>query len=185
MSLVLNGMPLSARVQDILNRNRTSLASTVAEKLDAVPYPGFSEPAIIHPIHKSVVKLRENGMIDVFVDKNTGIRIDPETASINFFADTGTEMYDYLKTYVSKDQTTNVKRAWTVDVGTRFNLKAGRTISMSAPNIELSGQSNINFSSPRINFSSTDLNLLSSRININGQVSCPGHHNVCPYKHSH
>lgn len=54
----------------------------VAEK---VQYQG-NEQGIYHPLFHQVVKLRSNGMIDIFANKDTGIRVDPSTQSINHFA---------------------------------------------------------------------------------------------------
>lgn len=194
MSLFVDGRDTQSKIATILTKNKQSLTDTAMKTLENAAYPGYAEPAIVHPYHKSVVKLRDNGMIDIFVDKNTGMRVDPETSSINFFANTGKEMYSYLRTHVSKDQTTDVKRSWTINVGTQFNLKAGEMINLEAPRISVNGTKSINMQAPNITMSAqsavnitaqSSIGLNSSNINLSRNVNCPGHHNRCPDKHGH
>lgn len=45
------------------------------------------EIALKHPDTESIVKLTDDGMIDIFASPQLGIRLDPNTQSINFFGD--------------------------------------------------------------------------------------------------
>lgn len=46
-----------------------------------------NEIALKHPDTGAVVKLTDDGFIDVFAGSHVGVRIDPHTNSINFFGD--------------------------------------------------------------------------------------------------
>ncbi len=45
------------------------------------------EIALKHPTLDSIVKLTDDGYIDIFAGPSLGIRLDPKTNSINFFGD--------------------------------------------------------------------------------------------------
>ncbi len=53
------------------------------------------ETGVYHPVHHQTLKMRSNGMIDLFTHHDTGFRIDPHTQSINAFA-------DHMKYHVSQ-----------------------------------------------------------------------------------
>lgn len=42
---------------------------------------------LINPISKSLIKIKDDGCIDVFSNNDSGIRIDPHNNTINFFGD--------------------------------------------------------------------------------------------------
>jgi len=153
MSQTYDGHSARTRVNEIMQRNRTNLINTVMERVNNAPYPSMAEPAVVHPYHNSVIKLRNNGMIDVFVDKDTGIRIDPKTTSINMFAGVAREMFGHVRSHISKTKQTNIGLSWNIRVGTEFNVIAGSAINFTAPIIRLKGQ-----------------------------VQCPGHFENCPYR---
>jgi hypothetical protein len=44
------------------------------------------EQGIFHPVHHQGLKLRNNGAADLFVDQDNGVRFDPETQTVNVFA---------------------------------------------------------------------------------------------------
>ena len=56
-------------------------------KLENTLKPQLEEPAVIHPFNTSTVKVRNNGMIDMFVATDQGNRIDPYSKTVNAIAD--------------------------------------------------------------------------------------------------
>jgi hypothetical protein len=50
-----------------------------------VSYYDTAEPGITHPNNSSTIKIRNNGVIDIFVATNQGIRIDPSNSTINIY----------------------------------------------------------------------------------------------------
>lgn len=47
-----------------------------------------NEIALKHPVLDSIIKLTDDGFIDIFPSPSLGIRLDPQTNSINFIGDT-------------------------------------------------------------------------------------------------
>ena len=62
---------------------------TVHETIDEQDYKiKEKEIALKHPWTEAIVKLTDDGMIDIFADDQLGIRVDPNTKSVNMFGDT-------------------------------------------------------------------------------------------------
>lgn len=78
-------------------------------------YPSEDEPMLIHPFNQSVVKIRNNGTIDIFVGDNNGIRIDNKHKSINFIGNSIVERTQYIRSYVAKDLIQKVQGSWVIE----------------------------------------------------------------------
>lgn len=65
--------------------------------------PKLEEPAIVHPFNTSVLKIRNNGMIDMFVGTDQGIRIDPYSKTINEIVDGLKWHVGYFNGWIEKD----------------------------------------------------------------------------------
>lgn len=61
---------------------------------------------MVHPYTHSIVKLRDNGAIDIFVGTHQGIRIDPNTQTVNICANTLKEHLGALRAWVTGDAKT-------------------------------------------------------------------------------
>lgn len=57
----------------------------------------------MHPFTHSIVKLRDNGAIDIFVGTHQGIRIDPNTQTVNICTNTLKEHLGALRAWVTGD----------------------------------------------------------------------------------
>lgn len=79
------GIEDSSSYPGLINPESDDLMYVYGEVAKKAFYDG-NEQALYNPIYHQQVKLRGNGMTDVFVDNNTGIRIDPDTQSINMIA---------------------------------------------------------------------------------------------------
>lgn len=102
------------RIQELKSRMKGS-TNTVKEALAEVPYPQNNEPMLVHPSSKAVVKLRDNGCIDIFTDGNQGIRIDANNKTINNMAENIKNHAKIIRSIVTKDVIYDVKSAWTLN----------------------------------------------------------------------
>jgi len=73
--------------------------------------PELEEPAMTHPFNTSTVKIRNNGMIDMFVQGDQGVRIDPVTRTVNIIADGLKEHLNYFRSYIMEDAEWWAKKA--------------------------------------------------------------------------
>lgn len=67
-----------------------STSDPISELINDIATVGFfgdEEVGLYHPTLSSIVKLRDNGCIDIFTSSNQGIRINPETKSIKFLSE--------------------------------------------------------------------------------------------------
>lgn len=78
-------------------------------------YPNTDEPMLIHPFNQSVVKIRNNGTVDIFVSDNNGIRIDNKYKSINFIGNSIVERAQYIRSYIAKDLIQKIQGSWVIE----------------------------------------------------------------------
>lgn len=136
----------------------------ITETVDLKKYPLVSEPALVHPSNSSTMKIRENGMIDIFVGTDNGIRIDPNERNISLLSNKHREKNtyhwsdtirnrtenvggDYVQN-VKNDMSQNIKGNWTVHSAEAINLVSDGDIYMEARN-------SITMKSPEINLDAT------------------------------
>lgn len=130
-------------------------------------YYGSEEPGITHPLNSSTIKVRNNGMIDIFVATNQGLRIDPYTKTINVIGNTEKHHVTDFELFADesanlttqRDLTLNAKRnlsltgekvsiatrSWTVVSDGDINLKSKSNITIDAAK-DLILKGNLNFS---------------------------------------
>lgn len=73
------------------------------DNLNDKRFPTKSEPALIHPDNKANIKLRDNGIIDIYSKNHQGIRIDPSTQTLNTTTNTQKEHLGSFRRWVTKD----------------------------------------------------------------------------------
>lgn len=127
---------------DRIKTAQARLVGSSSPKLAAkaeVPYPSVNEPALVHPWNNSVVKVRDNGNIDVFAGSDNGIRINPTTKTIDVFAETEKTHVNFIRAYVKRDETREIEGNWkilcsTAEVQAKKDivLKAGGDIQLEA-----------------------------------------------------
>lgn len=64
-----------------------SPTEAIGDKIESIGYFNNYELGLFHPILSSVVKLKDNGDIDIFTGTNVGIRINREKKTIQTFGD--------------------------------------------------------------------------------------------------
>lgn len=84
------------------------------------------EVGMYHPEISSIVKLKNNGSIDIFTSSNVGIRINPNEKSIRFFSDNLNFNCD--KWYIESDEFNFKGKNFNIDADT-INLK-GREVNI-------------------------------------------------------
>lgn len=65
--------------------------------------PAVEEPAVTHPFNTSTVKIRNNGMVDIFVGTDQGIRVDPHSKTVNIIANGQKEHLGYFRAWIDVD----------------------------------------------------------------------------------
>lgn len=133
--------PTWVRMAKLKNNNREDPLKGIQEELKNATKPRLEEPALIHPFNTSVVKIRNNGMIDLWVSNDQGIRIDPNTSTINFIADGVKEHINYSRSWVAEDMEWWVKKSilfnseqssFTVNAHSGIFLNSERQIELTA-----------------------------------------------------
>lgn len=68
------------------------------------------ESAMYHPQTKGVVKMRNNGTVEMFATEDTGIRMDPKGQVINIFANHSKSHLHHMTEWISGDSKSYVKK---------------------------------------------------------------------------
>lgn len=132
------------RLKDAQAKMRGSSKAKIDEKAQ-VPYPAISEPALVHPRNNSIVKLRDSGVVDVFANTDTGIRINPNAKTIDMFTQTINHHTSFIRSFVKRDEVHKVGGFWTIECATA-NVTAKGSINFKAGgNINFKAKGKINF----------------------------------------
>lgn len=134
------GKELIERIEQLRGKYGISRERSVKHTDDG-KYPRHSEPGIVHPINSSVVKVRDNGMIDLFVGTDNGIRIDPRTKTINMIGNIYKDRVGAIQSRVHRDVNYDVGGTWTVKARGDIILETKNTLSFKAKNIVFSDES--------------------------------------------
>lgn len=125
--------PDTSKTDDYIKEARLRMsgsAKQIDKKVAEVPYMSVNEPAIVHPWNNSVMKIRDNGAIDVFSGTDNGIRINPVDRTIDMISKTNNTHATIVRAFVMKDETHYVKNVWTIYADTAFiNTKKNTTIN--------------------------------------------------------
>lgn len=104
----------------------------MTNQVDLKKYPLHTEPALIHPLNSSIVKIRDNGTIDVFVGTDNGIRVDPNEKSVTLLANNYGEKSTYHKQVIGRDSTKEVGGNWKVNVRGNVEISAQGRMDLAA-----------------------------------------------------
>lgn len=80
-----------------------SAIDAIGDKVESMGYFNNQELGLYHPVLSSLVKLKDNGDIDIFTGTNIGVRINKEKRTIEMFGDTLTncENWKVLSNHVT------------------------------------------------------------------------------------
>ena len=133
--------PTWVRLSALSGDNKVDPITPLELKLDNASKPLPEEPAMTHPFNTSMIKIRNNGMIDAFVGTDQGIRLDPNTKSVNIITDSLKEHLNIYRAWVQNDWQAIVKKAiifksdessFNVTAKTDINNTAGKDINSKA-----------------------------------------------------
>lgn len=92
----------------------------ISELMDKKGYFNNNEVGIYNTKSSAIVKIKDNGVIDIFTSTNIGIRVNPSNKTIEMFGDVSTKSNN-----------------WSV-LSNNIEIKASENISISSKNIEIS-----------------------------------------------
>lgn len=110
-----------------------ALQDPMAEVYERVSYKSqyrSEETGFYHPLLNHGLKLRNNGGVDLFTDQDTGFRIDPNSQSINAFANDYKLHIHAMTAWLTGSAAHYVDENWTVKT-------KGKHIMISDDNIEI------------------------------------------------
>lgn len=125
----MKDIDLKTRLEQIVNKDTSYPIHKIEKAIEEMPYPDVTEPMMIHPYTKSVVKLKHNGDIDLFTAGNNGIRVS--NGKIGLFTDYMAQFTDNCKLYSSVAELT---------ARNKMKIKAA-TLAVEARNLTINGQS--------------------------------------------
>ena len=127
------------------NKNNDPLGD-LSNHIEGVPHHSSSEPGITHPFNSSSVKIKDNGMIHIFVSTNQGIVVDPNSKTVNIIANTTNIRTNDYRAWVSNHSITNVRKNFEVNADSNFIVNTGKNIDLNAKgqwNVNIIGDVNI------------------------------------------
>ena len=131
-----------AAVKEWFGDDTVDPIETIMHQLDDTRYYNSQEVGLVHPNNSSLVKIRDNGVIDIFVATNQGIRIDPATKSVNFFTNNEKHHVGNLSAWVEYAVSIEAKRSINLKTllfdlqATNINMKAD-TCNIDVPDDKL------------------------------------------------
>ena len=108
-----------------------------------------AECGLVHPLKSSMVKLRDNGCIDIFVGTDNGIRIDPENKSINIIGSALKEHIGTLHSWISESAVIEVTGPWTLKA-IDINVEASKSINLKGLDINLAASSTLTIKAGKV-----------------------------------
>lgn len=127
--------PTWVRVQTLSGKNLQTTVKSTDIHLENAKIPAVEEPAVSHPFNTSTIKIRNNGMIDMFVGTDQGTRIDPYTKTINHIANGLKWHLGYFRGWIDVDAEwyanshfyfKSVESSFNVNVKTDINMNCER-----------------------------------------------------------
>lgn len=122
------------RLRDVQRKYQKSVRET-EEEISEQKYPGLSEPALVHPHNTSIVKIRDSGIIDVFVATDNGIRINPKSKSIDFFSENTSSRAIKETKHIFRDSDQIINNNWSVKVRGETTLDLGKAFYLNSEKI--------------------------------------------------
>lgn len=132
----------SSSVGNYMNYTGNATSGTSSSAANSAYYRK-AEVGFTHPLNRSTMKVRDNGVIDIFTSTNYGIRINPNDGSVTMISNNQSQHASSLSQYVDSSFNVQVGGAYTQSASA-YNVSASSgTFSLSVLN--MSGTSS-NFS---------------------------------------
>lgn len=91
------------------------------------------EQGVIHPLRKQGLKLRNNGVAELFVSDDTGMRLDPNSQTIHSFANHRKSHLHSSTEWLTGSFKSYIQRNYELKIG-------GKTLSVHGDDIEIQGK---------------------------------------------
>ena len=146
----------SSSVGNYLGYTGDSTTGTAQQASNSAYYQK-AETGLTHPLNRSTVKIRDNGIIDIFVGTNYGMRINPSDGSIALISDSQTQHASTLSQCIDGSMSVQVGGSYT-NSSSSFNITSSSG-KFSISDMNMTGSSaNLSFSSIKETVDSKTLN---------------------------
>lgn len=142
-------IPTWVRMYDQINQDRNSDPILAIKKdNDANNKPRLEEPALVHPFNSSVIKIRNNGIIDLWTTTDQGFRMDPAARTINIISDGLKEHLNYSRAWIVEDLKYWAKQGFYFESESGdFTVSAKNCSYTNSGDTTFTGQKSMGFSS--------------------------------------
>lgn len=110
----------------------TKILQDIQTKIDDIGFYNTTEPGLVHPSNTSIIKLKDNGMIDIWTGSDQGIRIDPNTKSIMLYSNRTDIRSNDRNEWIDNNYTTTVRNKWQVIAFGDVDIKSEKNINLEA-----------------------------------------------------
>lgn len=100
-----------AAIKTYLGDDTVDPIRTIMDRLNESRFFSETEVGFFHPVTSAIIKLKDNGSIDIFTATNQGIRIDRTTSSINFFTNNEKHHIGNISAWVEDSVSLHVKKS--------------------------------------------------------------------------
>lgn len=136
------------RMEELLAKRIENPIQSIEAQLQDVSFPKMQEVALSHPLHKSSVRLNDDGTMDIFVEDDCGIKLDPLYESIHFVADKLVHHLNHVQSHINKELKVEIKGKTTVLCHSDIDVKSKRNIKVSSDGtISVNGKVKIDINS--------------------------------------
>lgn len=112
--------------------------------------PHTAEPAMIHPLNNSTIKVRDKGIIDLFTNTDNGLRIDPHSQTINVIANSSKQHVGNIKENVSHSSYSNIGGNWTINVGGNARVHARNAVHLTGRDVYINAEQSLHLDATEV-----------------------------------
>lgn len=102
--------------------------SEILERLEHKYHFRAEEPGLYHPTEKGTVKIRNTGAVEIFADQDTGMRVDPDTQTINAFANHYKANLHHMTEWLTGNSTSYIKGNLKIKTTGTTDIYSGKDI---------------------------------------------------------
>lgn len=160
---------LSSNPDNLFAGKNSTPVDDMRKKIIKAPLYDGEDVGIYHPDNSSIVKIKDNGCIDIFTATNQGIRIDPVKRTINVMTDSELHHLSRYHAWVDgnakwethgrfdvisdSDILMETKKNWTINVKGDASINSEKNITLNAEgSIKLNSKEPIYFNAPQYRY---------------------------------
>lgn len=127
-------------IETYLGSDKDDPIAKIVNQINNACYYSDREIGLYHPDNSSIVKIRNNGMIDSFVSTNVGHRIDPLSKTYNIFSNVFKVHTGSMKAWCEYDINLEVKRTIQANCSRMLINAKELTLNVPAAKLTMSGK---------------------------------------------